>query len=82
MSVVYKIWDKRHKTYTVNQGRISTNAHHPGRVYNHARDVVGCLTLCRDFYGDLDEMEVHRFKLDNPGDIPGDEFIDTFGDRV
>jgi hypothetical protein len=60
---VYKIWDKRFKTYTVNQGRISNNNFHPGRVYIHLKDVESCMKLCDEFYGDADEKEVHQFTL-------------------
>jgi len=61
---IYKIWDTFHRKYTVNQGRISNNPFHPGRVYINRFDVDKCLKLCDSFYGDLDHKEIHRFIID------------------
>jgi len=78
-SYVYKVWDKKHKAYTVNQGRISNNKHHPGRVYTHASDVVKCLELCDSFFGDVVYKEVHVFVLKNHKWYEASDFLDKGG---
>ena len=66
MTKVYKIWDIKHKRFTINQGRPSRNKHHPGRVYMHADDVKSCLKLCDSFWGDLDNKRVFEYELPKP----------------
>lgn len=62
---VYKIWDIMHRRYTINQGRVSNNEFHPGRVYLTLAHAEKCLQLCTDFYGDREDKELRRFKLED-----------------
>ena len=69
--VIFKIWDTRHKRYTVNECRISRQKHHPGRVYISEIDVAQALQRCHEFYGDVDKMDVHIWHLDASPDSVG-----------
>jgi len=71
----YKIWDMKHQRYCVNQGRVSSNKHHPGRVFFDPDGVEKTLRMCDEWYGDLDDKKVHTYDLTSPVVVSGEYFL-------